>query len=136
MRQYLHGQHNLLMAIIWLVLYYFDVLLFAMPKDSGEAGSYSCDCSVSRWGGGAAHRAQVMAWAVVSMPAMKKMDSSLHSRTNGSGWPDPSRTRIRCAPIEQSSSSDLSPLDTCHIAIIIVTVACCFLPKEARCICR
>lgn len=43
MRQYLHGQHNLLMAIIWLVLYYFDVLLFAMPKDSGEAGSYSCD---------------------------------------------------------------------------------------------
>lgn len=43
MRQYFHGQHNLLMAIIWLVLYYFDVLLFAMPKDSGEAGSYSCD---------------------------------------------------------------------------------------------
>jgi hypothetical protein len=36
-------QHNLLMAIIWLVLYYFDVLLFAMPKDIREAGSYSYD---------------------------------------------------------------------------------------------
>ena len=43
MLQYLHGQYNLLMAMIWLVLYYFDILLFAMPKDIGEAGSDSCD---------------------------------------------------------------------------------------------
>ena len=57
-----------------------------------------------------AHSAQVMACAVVSMPAIKKMLSSLHMRVKGSGaraW------RCRCMrwlPIEASWTRPRAPL--------------------------
>ena len=59
---------------------------------------------------GSAHSAQVMACAVVSMPAMKKMLSSLHMRVKGSGaraW------RCRCMrwlPMEASCARSRTPL--------------------------
>lgn len=59
---------------------------------------------------GSAHRAQVMACAVVSIPAMKKMLSSLHMRVKGSGaraW------RCRCMrwlPMEASCARSRAPL--------------------------
>ena len=59
------------------------------------------------------HSAQVAACAVVSMPAMKKMLSSLQSRAKGSGPPCSSLTRSRCPPMEGSSSAECSPL---HLA--------------------
>ena len=66
---------------------------------------------------GSAHSAQVMAWAVVSMPAMKKMLSSLHMRVKGSGprsgQPTLGGGRCRCMrwlPMEASCARSCGPL--------------------------
>jgi hypothetical protein len=50
------------------------------------------------------HSAQLMVCPVVSMPAMKKTDTSLHRRPVDRGFPSLSRTLIKLAQMEVSDS--------------------------------
>lgn len=54
---------------------------------------------------GGADKAQLMVWPVVSMPAMKKTETSLHRRAVDSGWPSLSLTLIKFAQMLVSESA-------------------------------